>query len=137
VASSRHLIVRVLPSSDAISALFSQNLRVRNLPLFIFMSEMKEGRYVAALCSLVLMVLLVVGTLAYGGICRLTSPAAATARGPLIAGVVQPVQKQNPPDLDSDPLVTPSAIVLAMIAALAVVGRAAPSRLQSSTVVRR
>jgi hypothetical protein len=101
------------------------------------MSEMKEARYVTALCSLMLMVLLVVGTLAYAGIRRLTSPAAATVSVARLADMAQPVPKQNAPDTDSDPLVTPSAIVLAMIAALAVVGRAAPSRLQSAPVQRR
>lgn len=101
------------------------------------MSEMKEARYIAAICSLMLMIVLVVGTLAYAGIRRLTSPAAATASAARAADVAQPVPKQNAPDLDSDPLVTPSAIVLAMIAALAFVGQAAPSRLQSSPVVRR
>lgn len=101
------------------------------------MSETKEARYAAAVVSLMLMVLLIVGTLAYAGIRRLTSPATATASVARVAAVVQPMQKQNAPDLDSDPLVTPSAIVLAMIAALAFVGRATPSRLQSSPVPRR
>ena len=107
------------------------------MPLFVFMSEMKEARYVAALCSLMLMIVLIVGTLAYAGIRSLTSPAAATASASRAAAVAQSVPKQNAPALDSDPLVTPSAIVLAMIAALAFVGRAAPSRLQSSPIARR
>lgn len=101
------------------------------------MSEMKEARYIAALCSLMLMIVLVVVTLAYAGIRSLTSPAAATASVSRVAAVVQPVPKQDAPALDSDPLVTPSAIVLAMIAVLAVVGRSAPSRRESAPVPHR
>ena len=101
------------------------------------MSEMKEARYVAAVGSLMLIIVLVVGTLAYAGIRGLTSPVPAAASVSRVADVAQPVPKQNAPALDSDPLVTPSAIVLAMIAALAFVGRAAPPRRESAPVPHR
>ena len=125
------------PTADGLSALFAEILTVRNLPLLVFMSEMKEARYVAAVCSVMLMVLLVVGTLACDGIRRLTSPAVATASVARVADVAQPVQKQSAADTDSDPLVTPAAIVLAMIAAIAVVGRSNPPRRESALVPHR
>ena len=136
MASSRRFVVLTSPRADGLSALFPEILTVRNLPLLVFMLEMKEARYVAAVCSLMLMVLLVVGTLAYAGIRRLTSPAAAAASVARVADVAQPVPKQNSAD-DADPLVTPAAIVLAMIAALAIVGRSNPPRRESATVPHR
>lgn len=78
--------------------------------------EMKEARLVAALGSMILMIVLVVGTLAYAALHRSTPPTAP----PAIASRVPPPAIRVD---DSDPLVTPAAIVLALIAVIALTSR--------------
>ena len=91
---------------------------VWDLPLFISMLHMKEARLIAALGSMLAMIVLVVGALAYTAMHRPASPT-------LTATITSPVPQSAIRLDDSDPLVTPAAIVLALIAVLAVTSRRA------------
>jgi hypothetical protein len=118
IASPEVALVRrplVLPSRTiyVITALFAASLMVRSLPLFVLMRQMKEARCVVALCSLLLMIALVAATLAYTAIRNFTPPTVAAATSTRVA------DPANHAD-DSDPLVTPAAIILAMVAVVAV-----------------
>jgi uncharacterized protein YebE (UPF0316 family) len=57
---------------------------VRDLLLTIAMSPTKEARYVAAISSMLMIIVLVVGTLAYTAIRHLTSPIVKVAAAPIV-----------------------------------------------------
>lgn len=67
-----------------VTALFAVALMVRDLLLFVPMTQMKEARYVAAISSMLMIIVLVVGTLAYAAIRHFTSPIVKVADAPVV-----------------------------------------------------